>query len=592
MVRRNLAGYSDKFRLLVRECSPTNRTEVVDNYTVGPTGRVGVLLISDPTRTSRSCDDDDPPPPGATATPSATEPTSEPTAPPIPVPVPVYPAPGSDKDGNGKDDFWEEFIKQHPELDDIPIPDAPAVPTAGEVAIPAAVAATLLIVVGVCVFTAGGCLAAIGARLAMLAVPAAAEAGAAAISTLVMMTIAALAALIGWNIFGDPHLATLDGLAYDLQSVGEFHLLEVPDLGIDVQARFTPSGPNLSLFNTVALEINDTRVELGNGTLKIDGQPVTLANNASFDLGDGAAVMRNGRFYSVLWPGYGDRLTMMWSGSSVGFHLPQALTSRGLLGNSNGNPHDDLALRDGTPLPSDAAASVLHGKFADSWRITDADSMFAYPAGQSTVSYTNRSFPANVITIDDFTEAEIAAASQACQDAGVLPGPQFEDCVFDVVATGDDTYAQTAAEVTNVLIDSASHLFDDTGNLAEDFEGTVGANFVSTRYTEDIATTRVAGPLFDTPGYRMTARSVTRHKSIRLRTDLYAYGNVGDDNNRQTVALKVDGVAAGGVDFEGASGPTLTGGLTGSIERTGVNTTANGTPFTKYATPPPGPGRR
>jgi hypothetical protein len=497
--------------------------------------------------------------------------------------VPVYPAPGSDKNGNGKDDFWEEFIKQHPELDGIEVPDAPEVPTVGEVAIPLAVAATILIVVGVCVFTAAGCLAAIGARLALLAVPAAAEAGAAAISTLIMMTIAGLAALIGWNIFGDPHLATPDGLAYDLQSVGEFHLLEAPELGIDVQARFTASGPNLSLFNTVATEINDTRVELGNGTLKIDGQPVTLANNASFDLGDGAAVMRNGRFYSVLWPGHGDRLTMMWSGSNVGFHLPQALTTRGLLGNSNGNPHDDLALRDGTPLPSDAAASVLHGRFADSWRITEAESMFAYPAGQSTASYTNRSFPANVITIDDFTEAEIAAASQTCQDAGVVPGPQFEDCVFDVVATGDATYAQAAAEVTDVLTDSASHFFDDTGNLAEDFEGAVGANFVSPRYAEDIATTRVAGPLFDTPGYRMTARSVTRHKSIRLRADLYAYGNIGDDNNRQTMALKVDGVAVGGVDFEGTTGPTLTGGLTGTIERTGVNTTANGTPFTKYA---------
>ncbi|HST48548.1 VWD domain-containing protein [Jatrophihabitans sp.] len=580
LVRYNLAGYSDKFRILVRECSPTNDTEVVYNYTAGPTGRLGVLLVSDPTKTTRKCQDDPTPVPTA-ASPSATastsaptaEPTSTPTGPPVLVP-PVYRHPGADDDGNGKDDFWEDFIKDHPELDDLPIPDAPTVSEPlVKVAVAVGAAAILVALAGACI--AGGCLAALGI--------AAVETGAATIGTLILITVAGLAALIGWNIFGDPHLATPDRFTYDLQSVGEFHLLEVPDEGIDIQARFTPSGPNVSLFNTVAFEINDTWVELGNGTLKINGVPTSLSGGTSYDLGDGAAVLHTGRFYSVLWPGYGDRLSLMWSGSNVGLHVPKTMRTRGLLGNSNGNPADDLELRDGTPLPANTSDTVLHGRFADSWRITDDDSRFSYGAGQTTATFTDRAFPARVITLGDFTEAEIAVATETCQLAGVSPGPQFEDCVFDVVTTGDDTYAQAAAEVTQVLVDSASHFFDDTGNLAEDFEGAVGANFVAPRYTSDPSTTRVAGPLFDTPGYRMTARSVTRHKSIRLRADLYAYGNIGSDSVPQTVSLILDGTPAGQVNFEGADGPTLSGGLTGSIERVGVNTTVNGIAYSKFA---------
>jgi hypothetical protein len=78
----------------------------------------------------------------------------------------------------------------------------------------------------------------------------------------------------------------------------------------------------------------------------------------------------------------------------------------------------------------------------------------------------------------------------------VVPGPQFEVCVYDVLVTGDGSYAESAAQVTSVLVDPADHVFDDTGSLAEDFEGTVGSNFRAARYMEDPSTRRMAGPHF------------------------------------------------------------------------------------------------
>ena len=581
--RYSVGSYSDSFRIQVRKCAGAGTNEVINHYTVSSSISTGVMIISDAQPEIRKCGDNPTPPATATATATATptatttvSPTATATAtetatptttvqPPVPVPV-----------GGGDDESdWDKFLDEHPELQNIPWPDLEDAAIAAGVGLALAAGIAACMATGVCETLA----AAMGAALL-------AEEGAAAIGTLVTLAMGALAALIGWNIFGEPHIATLDGFAYDLQSVGEFHLLQAPDANIDIQARFTPVSANLSKFSALAFEINDNQVELNGGTLLVNGNPVSLSGGQFYDLGGGAGIMRGGRgngFYDVVFPGSGDRLLMMWNGSNVGFHVPAGMQTKGLLGNHNGNPLDDLALSDGTPLPANSSTTVLHGRYADSWRVTDLDSGFSYADGESTATYTDRAFPADVVTIGDFTEAEIAVGTDTCQQAGVLPGPQFEDCVFDVVATGDNSYAESAAGVTTALVDASDHYFDDAGDLAEGFEGTVGANFAAPHYFSDPSTTRMAGPLFDTPGYTISARTVGRHQSLRVRADLYAFGNIGGDDLPQTVSLTLDGTAVGTINFDGTDGPSLSGGLTGTIERTAVNTTEAGTPYSEYA---------
>ncbi|WP_161962457.1 VWD domain-containing protein [Nocardioides speluncae] len=557
---------TDEFRIVARDCPNAQGTREVRQY-VTSSSAPGVLLVTNPSIEVIKCSD---------GTKQDDRQLCQ-----FPVAAICYvPPPGADRNANGEDDFWEWFKKQYPEFDFPWVVDPSGSPSSqDDYELVASVAAMLVAVAELC--GAVECFKTISTILRT------AESAITTIAQLSSLMFNLLASQAYWNVFGDPHIATLDGLAYDLQSVGEFHLLEVPDDGIDVQARFGPRGDNISAMKSIAAEINDVLVEIKGETLRIDGEVQPLVTGEIFDLGDGASVVRNGRKFAVTWPGHGERLTMLvdgWSGAmGVGFRVPEGATTRGLLGNNNGDPQDDLALRDGTQLNAATSAAELHGRFADSWRITDEESVFAYVNGESTATYTDLAFPQNIITLADFSEEEIAAATQVCQDADVAPGPQFEDCVFDVVATGDEAYADQAAVVDDVLVDPAAKPFDDAGNLAEDFEGTVGSNFAAPRYLRDANTSRIAGPLFDSPGYQVTAREIRRHQSLRLVTDLYAFGNIGDDSIAQALELRSGDTVLGRVNFDAAAGPTLSGGLTGTVERTAVNTTTNGTPFSKFA---------
>ena len=47
----------------------------------------------------------------------------------------------------------------------------------------------------------------------------------------------------------------------------------------------------------------------------------------------------------------------------------------------------------GGALPDTPGFGDLYPGFADSWRVTDATSLFTYPLGASTATYTDRGFP-------------------------------------------------------------------------------------------------------------------------------------------------------------------------------------------------------
>lgn len=99
--------------------------------------------------------------------------------------------------------------------------------------------------------------------------------------------------------FGDPHLRTLDGLAYDMQSVGEFHLVRIPDHGVDIQARFSPvSGffipPGTgSEISHLAFRLNGFEVELDKrGRAIVNGEPTRIPNDGWLYFNGGATILR------------------------------------------------------------------------------------------------------------------------------------------------------------------------------------------------------------------------------------------------------------------------------------------------------------
>ena len=233
----------------------------------------------------------------------------------------------------------------------------------------------------------------------------------------------------------------------------------------------------MTVNTRLALRIGGHRVTISKGTadapapvVRIDGQVEPLPNG-SLPVGDGTlsrdasqqgwvtATWADGSFVAVRPVGkWGVAMTAQLASERAG-----AVT--GLLGSFDGDPDNDLATRAGKRLSYDAKASDgwvgaqrfvaddefddaffdgLYGPVADSWRISQADSLFDYGPGESTKTFTNKKLPTKPLSTDALRKQKRAEAEQVCRNAGVTePGP-LDDCILDVVATGDPVFAQDA----------------------------------------------------------------------------------------------------------------------------------------------------
>lgn len=65
----------------------------------------------------------------------------------------------------------------------------------------------------------------------------------------------------GW-FWGDPHVATLDGLKYTFNGLGEYRLLELHDKSFEFQARTKKVGSNIKAteFSSLAFQQNNSGV--------------------------------------------------------------------------------------------------------------------------------------------------------------------------------------------------------------------------------------------------------------------------------------------------------------------------------------------
>lgn len=477
----NFNNYADAFRVLYSDCKTGARNQVVNQYKVRSTSNAGVLEITGPKKTVTPCNQGEPK--ELPIDEQIPEDIPEDTWDPLNVPPPVSaPKPGRDSDDDDHDDFIEWILEEHPELVDMPAwPDLPEVPVPddAEVLVDYATIIAVVAVLGLAAYATAPLWMPI--LMSILGSIALAEGGSASLAAIATGLAAFAGLLAGGRLWGDPHLATVDGLKYDLQAVGEFHLLEIPSMNVDVQSRFVELNNKVSETSRIVTEIDDSQIEFrADGSVYRDGVQLNIPSGGMWPLGDGGVILRHQANYVMFWPGYEQRLAMMVSGRNVGFVVPPGVTTRGLLGNSNGDPLDDLALRDGTPLAYNTPAQTLQTTFADSWRVTDEDTMFTYGANESTADFTNRNFPQgtyNVMT--DFSQPARDAANQACTAAGVTPGPQFESCVLDILVTNDPNYAVAAAPVDEVLVDASTRMFDASGALSENFEGTVPSNFAA-----------------------------------------------------------------------------------------------------------------
>jgi hypothetical protein len=258
------------------------------------------------------------------------------------------------------------------------------------------------------------------------------------------------------DIFGDPHLVTIDGLRYDFHGVGEFiaTMSTVDDLM--VQVRLTEvAALQASKTTAVAANVNGDRVGTYLGpsafVVRVNGE-LAAANGSWVRLPNGGAIQVDHDQVVFQWPD-DTRLWVYYWGNvlDLSMTLPaqRKASLAGLLGNADGDPTNEHITREGMQVSvpdahGDARKEALYGEFGESWRIGDAESLFDYEPGESSGDFQDPAFPAADRSIDDLDEATWRQAREDCISLGVTESPWLEDCIFDIGFSTDISWASSA----------------------------------------------------------------------------------------------------------------------------------------------------
>ncbi len=276
---------------------------------------------------------------------------------------------------------------------------------------------------------------------------------------------------------GDPHMTTVDGVHYDFQSAGEFTVLR-DGSGMEIQTRQTPVATAspvtsahtgltncVSLNSAVAARVNGHRVSYEPNTnglpdpsglqLRIDGV-LTTPSAAGVTLGLDGRVARgpNGNGIEIDFPD-GTVLVatpLFWTSQSKWyinldvFHTSALEGVMGALAPGSWLPYFSNGTSAG-PIPASLHQRYvdLYQRFAESWRVTNATSLFDYAPGTSTATFTVRVWPSEnpPCTIPKQPTAkpmEPAKAKELC--SRVIGRSRNADCVADVTVTGEPGFAK------------------------------------------------------------------------------------------------------------------------------------------------------
>jgi hypothetical protein len=300
------------------------------------------------------------------------------------------------------------------------------------------------------------------------------------------------------RFFGDPHLITPDGAAYDFHATGEFWAVEHPAMPLQLRFLPMPENPQATYTARLAARLGQARVEvrpLSPGewgwegsflpevalAVLVEGQDRTadLARRGYLELpGDGYVavsrwanalvnnVLRERRPLEVVlvYPGANPRPAVAVRAErigqvhalAVGAVRPQGLAGalRGLMGNANGDPSDDFTTRDGVRLTPPLAFGTLYGTFGRSWEVRSTERLFTDPAPETR-------YPEAPPALDP---ERLREAEAFCAD---IPDPYLRQaCILDGAVTGDYRGAARAAQA-----------------VAEAREGTSGGTTPATRAT-------------------------------------------------------------------------------------------------------------
>ena len=195
---------------------------------------------------------------------------------------------------------------------------------------------------------------------------------------------------VGWW-FGDPHIVTLDGHKYTFNGKGDYILLDTNDNSFTLHGRmeeastvdgsaatggtvFTALAARQSDSDTVQFELNGELYPRINGVVDrfTDLNEKTFTNVTIKRLGnDSFSAAFSSGVYIEVRAVTESSLTPYISVVIVSMPTSYQGQTRGLMGNYNGEPADDLVPRSGgEPLPLNSSLSTLHWNFGVTCRFS------------------------------------------------------------------------------------------------------------------------------------------------------------------------------------------------------------------------------
>ncbi|MDI1446371.1 phospholipase D-like domain-containing protein [Polyangium sp. 6x1] len=367
----------------------------------------------------------------------------------------------------------------------------------------------------------------------------------------------------GSSSSGDPHLVTFDGLLYDLQAVGEFVLASASDRIVQIRQEPLGSSTSIALNTAVAALVGSERVSIyarPTTRLVVEGNDVPLTSYGVVSVGSGKVEWHDNQF--LLRFGGGEKMMVrVHPGDHVDVELRlpdgyQGLVT-GLLGNFDGSISNEFKLRDGTPLEQPLSHEALHDTFADSFRISQEESLFDYAPGESTATFTNLAFPSQPVSAHSLPPAAYAAAEATCVQAGVVDPALLNACILDVASTNDASYATVFVGATPPVAAMGTYFNDFEGALGPEWSvvsGALPSALVSETPGGSRPKTKFLGQ-FDNHTVKLTLSHLPPHEQITLELDVFVIqtwdGNGGPDG----WGLKMDGGFLLGTTFSNVASP-------------------------------------
>lgn len=273
--------------------------------------------------------------------------------------------------------------------------------------------------------------------------------------------------------WGDPHITTFDNFRYNFQAYGEFTALKSTTDNFEIQIRQEEikkrNDKKLVTFNTgIAINTGFNKISILVNPFKllVNGNENKLVGKVKLAGGDELQVIEKKVIFSNLNK---DLITIIDRGYFLDYKCLPSGTRKGkitgLLGNYDQSSSNDIKTKDGK-LINVQNFQELYQTFANSWRITQSESLFTYENGKNTDSYTVKDFPLQFHANSNLSVFQYRAAEKACRSIGVNNEPELSNCILDVASTNDTTLTISALEAEESTRALKSFEINDFGNTS------------------------------------------------------------------------------------------------------------------------------